>query len=95
MKSDIHPEYHEKATIACACGHTQTVGSTTPHISVEICSTCHPFYTGKQKLIDVAGRVDKFKKRASKKETTSTERKGKKVKKAAEKAKKKTSSKEE
>ena len=62
MKKDIHPEYHKDAKIICACGNTMTIGSTVKEIQVEICSACHPFYTGKEKLIDTAGRVDRFKK---------------------------------
>lgn len=63
MKTDIHPSYHESITVTCACGNTFTVGSTSPEISVEVCSNCHPFYTGKSKLVDAAGRVDKFQQR--------------------------------
>ncbi len=63
MKLDIHPTYHEKVTITCACGNSFETGSTVESLSVEVCSACHPFYTGKQKIIDIAGRVDKFKKR--------------------------------
>lgn len=60
MKQDIHPDYGE-ATITCnGCGNTFTTRATTDHIEVEICAECHPFYTGKQKLVDVAGRVDRF-----------------------------------
>ena len=59
MKADIHPEYVE-TTIKCACGNVLEAGSTKPDIRVEICSNCHPFYTGKQKLIDSAGRVEKY-----------------------------------
>ena len=63
MKSGIHPNY-ETVTITCACGETVTTRSTTGgDIKVEICSKCHPFYTGKQKFVDSGGRVDKFKKR--------------------------------
>lgn len=62
MKEGIHPVYHE-ATVTCNCGNTFTTGSTKEEIHVEICSKCHPFYTGKQKLIDTGGRVDRFKKR--------------------------------
>lgn len=65
MKSDIHPTYHSQAKAICACGATYTVGSTTEDISVEICSACHPFYTGLDKVLDTTGRVDKFKKRAA------------------------------
>ena len=62
MKEGIHPNY-VTATVKCACGATFETRSTKPEISVEICSNCHPFYTGKQKLIDTGGRVDKFRKR--------------------------------
>jgi large subunit ribosomal protein L31 len=66
MKADTHPTYFEKATVVCACGNTFTVGSTKEKISVEICSNCHPFYTGNEKSLDAAGRVEKFKNRATK-----------------------------
>lgn len=64
MKEKIHPQYNE-VTVKCACGETFTTGSTkkTDTIKVEICSKCHPFYTGKQKFVDQGGRVDKFNKR--------------------------------
>ena len=62
MKDKIHPEYKE-ATIACVCGATIHTRSTKPNIHVDICSACHPFFTGKQKLLDSAGRVEKFAKR--------------------------------
>lgn len=65
-KKDIHPEYFEKTKVRCACGNAFTVGSTRKEIEVEICSKCHPFYTGDQKLIDTAGRVEKFKARKQK-----------------------------
>ena len=61
MKKDIHPAYYKEAKVACACGNKFTVGSTMQEIRTEICSNCHPFYTGKQNLIDTAGRVDRFK----------------------------------
>ena len=63
MKKDIHPTFYENALVSCACGATFNVGSTKEKISVEICSACHPFYTGTEKLMDTAGRVDRFKKR--------------------------------
>jgi large subunit ribosomal protein L31 len=63
MKQNIHPTYHKDAVIKCACGATFPAGSTEQDIFVEICSACHPFFTGKQKLVDTAGRVDKFKAR--------------------------------
>ncbi len=62
MKEKVHPKYHV-AKVSCACGATWFVGSTKDEINVEICSSCHPFYTGKQKMLDSAGRVDKFKKK--------------------------------
>jgi len=63
MKTDTHPTYFPEAQVVCACGRTFTVGSTKEKLSVEICSACHPFYTGNEKLMDVAGRVEKFKAR--------------------------------
>ncbi len=66
MKQDIHPEYYPKANVRCACGNTFTVGSTKQELKVEICSKCHPFYTGREQLIDTAGRVEKFKARRAK-----------------------------
>ncbi len=62
MKKDIHPKY-ARTTAACACGATFDVGSTREAIKVEICSQCHPFFTGKQKLVDSAGRIDRFKRK--------------------------------
>jgi large subunit ribosomal protein L31 len=62
MKQDIHPEYKE-ATVTCACGNTFKTGSTKDELKVEICSQCHPFYTGKQKFAERGGRVEKFKKK--------------------------------
>jgi len=63
MKKDIHPKYYDKINVTCACGNTFITGSTIPEIRVEICSACHPFYTGKQKLVDSERRVEKFEKR--------------------------------
>ncbi len=63
MKEGIHPTYNKDAVVKCACGATYTIGSTESNFSVEICAACHPFYTGKQKLLDAAGRVDKFRAR--------------------------------
>ena len=62
MREGIHPKYG-KATVRCACGETFETGSTKQDLHVEICSQCHPFFTGKQKLVDTGGRVDKFKKK--------------------------------
>lgn len=61
MKTKIHPKYNEEAIVTCACGNTFKTGSTEEKLEVEICSMCHPFYTGKSKLVDTAGVVDKFK----------------------------------
>ena len=65
MKQDIHPTYYSKAKVKCACGAVFEVGSTMPEIKMEICSQCHPFYTGNEKIMDTAGRVERFKKRAA------------------------------
>lgn len=75
MKAEIHPPYYPKAKVKCACGNTFTVGSTKPEIHIEICSKCHPFYTGKKKFIDTAGRVEKFKARVMKKEASRMDKK--------------------
>jgi len=66
MKKDTHPTYYTNALVSCACGNTFTVGGTQEKIKVEICSACHPFFTGDKKIIDTAGRVERFKSRASK-----------------------------
>ena len=66
MKTDIHPTYHSQVKIACSCGNVIVAGSTQEKMATEMCSKCHPFYTGQQKLVDTAGRVDKFKERAAK-----------------------------
>ncbi|HBN26663.1 MAG TPA: 50S ribosomal protein L31 [Desulfobacteraceae bacterium] len=65
MKANIHPEYKE-TTISCACGNVFEIGSTRSDIRVEICSHCHPFFTGKQKLLDTAGRIERFRKKYAK-----------------------------
>jgi large subunit ribosomal protein L31 len=72
MKKDIHPKYYKNAKVICACGHTFSTGSTEEEIKVEICSACHPFYTGKQKLVDTARRVEKFQEKVAKKEAGKT-----------------------
>ena len=76
MKTEIHPTYYKDAKVTCSCGNTFVTGATQAVIHVEICAKCHPFYTGEEKLIDTAGRVEKFKTRRSK---ASTETKIKKV----------------
>jgi large subunit ribosomal protein L31 len=63
MKQAIHPNWHQDATVSCACGNTFTTGSTQKTIQVDICSACHPFFTGEMKFVDRQGRVDKFKKK--------------------------------
>lgn len=67
MKPEIHPKY-QQVDVHCACGETFTTGSTRKELRVEICSKCHPFFTGKQKLVDSAGRIDRYKQRYAKKE---------------------------
>jgi len=62
MKTKIHPEYH-LADVRCACGHTWKTRSTKSELKVEVCSNCHPYYTGEQRIVDVEGRVDRFKRR--------------------------------
>jgi len=66
MKHDIHPQYYPNAKVKCACGNEWITGSTFPEINTGICSKCHPFYTGTEKILDTRGRVEKFKKRLEK-----------------------------
>lgn len=70
MKADTHPTYHPKAKVSCACGNSFSVGSTKESLTVSICSACHPFYTGTEKIVDTRGRVDRFKKRLAKTQKT-------------------------
>jgi len=84
MKKNIHPSYHKKVMVSCACGHSFETGSTEPELKVELCSNCHPFYTGKQKLVDTARRVEKFQTRMAtakkmKADTAAKKAKGKKT----------------
>lgn len=67
MKEKIHPNFYSEAKVTCVCGYTFNTGSTKKELSVDICSECHPFYTGKQKLIDTEGRIERFNKRYAKK----------------------------
>jgi large subunit ribosomal protein L31 len=86
VKEKIHPKWYPEAKVNCACGSTFTSGSTLPTISVEICAACHPFFTGQQKFIDTAGRVDKFNQRmalADKKKAEAAARQQKKAETAA------------
>jgi len=86
MKKEIHPKYFTKAKVTCACGNSFETGSTKENLKIEICSNCHPFFTGKQKLVDTSGRVEKFaanQANIQKKKETGKSTKGKKVRRAA------------
>ncbi|MDE2836973.1 MAG: 50S ribosomal protein L31 [Chloroflexota bacterium] len=63
MKTEIHPDYYPDAVVTCSCGATFTTGATKPQIKVEICSSCHPFFTGEQRIVDTEGRVERLKRR--------------------------------
>ncbi len=92
MKAAIHPPYHTKATVTCACGNVFSIGSTVEDVRVELCSACHPFYTGKQNFVDTGGRIEKFAaktKASAEKAGTTTGKKAKTVKRAEHKAAKK------
>jgi large subunit ribosomal protein L31 len=67
MKNDIHPKYYPEATVICACGNTWKTGATVPTIRTDVCSACHPFYTGEQRIVDTAGQVERFMRRLEKK----------------------------
>jgi large subunit ribosomal protein L31 len=89
MKADTHPTYYPDAKVVCACGNTFSTGATVKEIHIELCSACHPFYTGKQKLVDTSRRVEKFQERTAKKagsEAKATGKKARTVKRAARKA---------
>ena len=66
VKKDIHPKYYPEAKVSCSCGAVFAVGSTKPELRVEICGNCHPFYTGTEKIVDTAGRVERFKSKIAK-----------------------------
>lgn len=89
MKKDIHPNYFKDAKISCACGTEFIVGSTVKEIQVELCAKCHPFYTGKQKIIDTARRVEKFATKLEKKSEKVTTKKEKYAKRSKERETKK------
>ena len=89
MKTDIHPTYYPETKVVCACGNAFMTGSTLEKITVELCNKCHPFYTGKQKFVDTARRVEKFQERTAKTETAAKGRRGKTVKRTERAAKKK------
>jgi large subunit ribosomal protein L31 len=63
MKKDIHPQFYQTATVTCSCGNTFTLGATKPTLRVEICSRCHPFYTGQQRVVDTEGRIERLRRR--------------------------------
>lgn len=65
MKQAIHPKYYDNCQVSCACGNKFTTGSTAESIEVEVCSKCHPFFTGQQKFVDIKGRIDKFKEKVA------------------------------
>lgn len=83
MKKDVHPKYYSEAKATCACGNAFVTGSTLPELKVEICSACHPFYTGKQKLVDSARRVEKYKAKVEAKSKTKPKHASKKAKRVA------------
>ena len=80
MKKETHPTYFPQAKVACACGNSFTTGSTVKDLHVEICSACHPFYTGKEKVLDTAGRVERFRRRQTKKQDMTKKKLGSKAK---------------
>ena len=87
MKNDIHPKWFPNAKVSCTCGNSFTVGSTKEEIRVDVCSACHPFFTGQQKFVDSLGRVEKFKKRKAAAVTNLVSKKKKKLQKKIEEAK--------
>jgi large subunit ribosomal protein L31 len=74
MKANIHPTYYPEARVICSCGATWTTGSTIPAIRTDVCSTCHPFYTGEQRIVDTAGQVERFMKRLERRQSESARR---------------------
>jgi large subunit ribosomal protein L31 len=74
MKPNIHPTYYPNARVTCSCGASWTTGSTVPEIRTDVCSTCHPFYTGEQRIVDTAGQVERFMKRLERRQSESARR---------------------
>lgn len=74
MKPEIHPTYYPNAQVICSCGATWTTGSTVPEIRTDVCSTCHPFYTGEQRIVDTAGQVERFMKRLERRQSDKARR---------------------
>lgn len=73
MKKDIHPKYYPEATVVCACGNSWTTGATQETVRTDVCSACHPFYTGEQRIVDTAGQVERFMRRLERKVGTAEE----------------------
>ena len=76
MREDIHPKYYPEATVMCACGNSWTTGATQEVIRTDVCSACHPFYTGEQRIVDTAGQVERFMRRLEKKVEITEEEEG-------------------
>ena len=74
MRADIHPKYYPTARVTCSCGNTWLTGSTKPEIRTDVCSACHPFYTGEQRIVDTAGQVERFMKRLERRQSESARR---------------------
>jgi large subunit ribosomal protein L31 len=74
MRPDIHPTYYPNAKVICSCGATWTTGSTIPEIRTDVCSSCHPYYTGQQRIVDTAGQVDRFMRRLERRQNETTRR---------------------
>src|SRR5512133_1474529 len=74
MRENIHPKWYPEARVICACGNVFTVGSTVPEIRTDVCSACHPFYTGEQRIVDTAGQVERFMKRLERRQSESARR---------------------
>lgn len=74
MKADIHPQYYPTARVVCSCGNSWITGSTVPEIRTDVCSACHPFYTGEQRIVDTAGQVERFMKRLERRQSESARR---------------------
>lgn len=74
MKAGIHPQYYPNARVICSCGATWITGSTVPELRTDVCSTCHPFYTGEQRIVDTAGQVERFMKRLKRRQSESARR---------------------
>lgn len=74
MKAEIHPKYYPNARVICSCGNTWTTGSTRPEIRTDVCSACHPFFTGEQRIVDTAGQVERFMKRLERRQSETARR---------------------